>query len=46
MHCHSLNFGCHWLCQCSSLLTDQGKNSKEHWRSLAEPVAHNPRNER
>ena len=26
--CHSLNLGCHWLCQCSSLLTDQGKNSK------------------
>ncbi len=28
VHCHSLNLGCHWLCQCSSLLNDQGKNSK------------------
>ncbi len=26
--CRSLNLGCHWLCQCSSLLTYQGKNSK------------------
>src|ERR1700691_4229848 len=33
VHCHSLNLGCHWLCQCSSLLTDQGKNSKDHWQS-------------
>ncbi len=24
---------CHWLCQCSSLPNDQGKNSKEHWQS-------------
>ncbi len=39
MHRHALNLGCHWLCQCSSLLPDQGKNSKEHWQSLAEPVA-------
>ena len=27
---------CHWLCQCSSLLADQGKNQK---RAVAEPVA-------
>ena len=33
-----LNFmACHWLCQCSSLYTDQGK---EFRRALAEPVAH------
>ncbi len=28
VHCHSLSLGCHWLCQCSLLLNDQGKNSK------------------
>ncbi len=33
VHCHRLNLGCHWLCQCSSLLNDQGKNSKDHWQS-------------
>ncbi len=37
VQCHGLNLGCHWLCQCSSLYTDQGK---EFRRALAEPVAH------